>query len=203
MLQAERLKCLRGERVLFEALAFTLGPGALMRIEGPNGSGKTSLLRLLCGLLQPASGEIRWRGQSIAACAEDYRAALAYLGHQNALKEDLSPVENLRFASALYGPALPRETAHVALHMFGVETERPVRALSQGQKRRVALAALSLRGNALLWLLDEPFVALDGAALETVKRMIEAHLERGGMVAYTTHQDVPLRAAEQFSVRLA
>lgn len=205
MLEAIGLECVRGERRLFRNLDFTVHPGGLLRVEGPNGSGKTSLLRMLCGLLPPAAGELRWTGEPIRKLGEDYRALLAYVGHQNALKDDLDPVENLRYAAALSGAAISTDAARDALARLGVEAcaDLPVRALSQGQKRRVALARLAFRSHNRIWILDEPFVALDAATVPEIAAMIATHLHDGGLAIYTTHQDVDIDAAEQQSLRLA
>ena len=196
---------MRGDRRVFSGLGFEAPAGSLFRIEGPNGSGKTSLLRMLCGLLQPHAGQILWQGNPIARLAESYRAEIAYLGHSNALKEDLTAVENLRFSAALQGAPVGPSALADALRRFGVARNAPlpVRVLSQGQKRRVALAALSLRTDRRVWLLDEPFVALDSEAVAEVARLIETQLQTGALVFYTTHQDVPIAAVRHTSIRLA
>lgn len=205
LLEADGLQCARGGRRLFSGLGLRAEPGTLLRIEGENGSGKTSLLRLLCGLAEPQAGEIRWCGETLRRCAERFRAELLYLGHQNGLKDDLNGAENLRFAAALRGEALAEEEIEAALRRVGAEAAlaRPVRALSQGQKRRVALAALALPQPRALWLLDEPFVALDAAAIATVSSLIATHVAAGGIALYTTHQDVRPDAARSMSLRLA
>jgi heme exporter protein A len=204
LLEAEGLQCVRGGRRVFSGIGLRAETGALLRIEGDNGAGKTSLLRMLCGLTEPHAGEIRWCGAPLAACRETHRAELLYIGHQNALKEDLSGAENLRYAAALRGDALSEEEARGALHALGADAEskRPVRALSQGQKRRVALAALALPRPRALWLLDEPFVALDTAAMTTVSDRIATHVQAGGIAVYTTHQDVRPHAVNQTTLRL-
>lgn len=204
MLEARDLKCRRGERSLFEALSFSAAPGCLLRVEGANGSGKTTLLRMLCGLSRPDAGAIYWRGESIAKLGEAYRASMAYLGHQNAIKEDLSGVENLRFYGALHGQRISSRQALDALARMGVEraAHLPTRALSQGQKRRVALARLIFHRESPLWILDEAFVALDPAAVAEVARLIGEQLAGGGVVLYTTHQDIAIDAPLRQSLLL-
>jgi heme exporter protein A len=200
MLETTRLDCVRGERHLFRALSFRLMPGELLSLQGRNGSGKTSLLRMLCGLLPPAGGEIRWRNEPIGKLGEDYRRELCFLGHQNAIKEELTPLENLMASARLADEALDEGAALDALETLGLAGREDLacRYLSQGQKRRVALARLVNERRAL-WLLDEPFVALDTAAVDLVAGLIGAHLQRGGLAVLTTHQavDIPAGSVRQ------
>ena len=190
MLAAENLRCVRGPRTLFRALGFSLGAGEALRVAGANGSGKTSLLRILCGLLAPAEGTVRWHGEPIGALGEEYARRLAYVGHAPGVKEDLSAAENLRFAAALSGrPAGAAQVAEALARMGLPSPAHPVRKLSQGQRRRVALARLVLSAAAPLWLLDEPFAALDPAAAREVEALVAGHVAAGGIVVYTTHQD--------------
>ena len=178
---------------MFRALSFRLMPGELLSLQGRNGSGKTSLLRMLCGLLPPAGGEIRWRNEPIGKLGEDYRRELCFLGHQNAIKEELTPLENLMASARLADEALDEGAALDALETLGLAGREDLacRYLSQGQKRRVALARLVNERRAL-WLLDEPFVALDTAAVELVATLIAMHVQLGGLAVLTTHQPVDI-----------
>ena len=203
MLEASNLECIRGERSLFAGVGFRLAAGEMLYLQGSNGSGKTSLMRILCGLSHPVAGEIRWRGQTIAALGEDYRRELCYLGHHNAIKEELTPLENLLAAARLADEALDEGDALDALERVGLagREELACRYLSQGQKRRVALARLVNERRAL-WVLDEPYVALDAAAIELVAGLIGAHLQRGGLAVLTTHQSVDVAAGARRELRL-
>jgi len=195
MLQASRLECVRGDRKLFSGVSFSLKPGELLHVEGANGAGKTSLLRIVLGLALPESGEVLWNESPIRALGEEYRRELAYCGHSTALKDDLSAVENTQAAAALAGRSMDRGSALAALDRAGIAAataELPVRSLSQGQKRRVALARLP-QGGAKLWALDEPFAALDAGGVEWLRREIEAHAEAGGLALVTSHQALPVR----------
>lgn len=167
----------------------------MLYLQGKNGSGKTSLLRILCGLSHPATGEIRWRGELVGKLGEDYRRELCYLGHYNAIKEELTPLENLLASARLADEVLDEGAALDALEMVGLAGREDLacRYLSQGQKRRVALARLVNERRAL-WILDEPYVALDTAAIELVAELIGAHLQRGGLTVLTTHQAVEVKA---------
>jgi len=204
MLEARELEATRGETTLFRGLGFSLGPGALLRVTGANGSGKTSLLRALCGLLLPAVVEVRLKGENIRSLREEYWKHLAYVGHANALKDDLTAEENLAVACALSGAAVPSSRASDALESFGLGGRRrlPVRALSQGQRRRAALARLALSETLPLWILDEPFAALDAAAVQQVQSLVGAHLARGGLVVLTTHQEARIEAPSAIDINL-
>ncbi|HZS67753.1 MAG TPA: cytochrome c biogenesis heme-transporting ATPase CcmA [Burkholderiales bacterium] len=193
MLEAAGLDCERGGRTLFRGVSFNLAPRELLRIAGPNGSGKTSLLRILCGLLAPTQGEVRWRGTPIRNLREEYTRELAYIGHASALKDDLTPFENLDISCRLAGLEASREALLGALRAFAVP-DLPVRKLSQGQRRRAALARLLVSERVPLWLLDEPFAALDAAAASYADEVIARHLQAGGSVVYTTHQQAALDA---------
>ena len=191
MLEVSNLKCLRGERQLFANVGFRLEKGGLLYLRGANGAGKTSLLRMLCGLSPPEDGQILWKGESIKTLGDAFRQDLFYLGHANALQEALTVNENLQFFATLGGNAVsPSHTTH-ALASLGLRgcQNRFVRHLSQGQKRRVALSRLMLN-RATLWVLDEPFVALDQAAIQMLADLIVAHLSRGGLAIVTSHQPV-------------
>ena len=192
MLSAHGLTCVRGDRRLFSDLDLTIKAGEWLHVRGENGAGKTSLLRLLAGLSQPAGGEIRWCGEQIDS-AEDYRRNLLFFGHHGALKEDLTALENLEFAAAMDGAQLPLETALRALQRFGLKgrEQLPVRVLSAGQKRRVMLARIATR-NASLWILDEPFTALDVKAVDLLSTLISDHVTGGGMAILTSHQTMPI-----------
>ena len=194
MLEARDLECERGGRKLFGGLTFSLAGGELLRVAGPNGSGKTSLLRILCGLLTPTAGEVRWKGAHVAALREEFARELVYIGHAAAVKEDLTPQENLAIACRLAGLSFTDEAVATALQAFSVPG-RPVRRLSQGQRRRSALARLMLSASVPLWLLDEPLAALDTLAAALVEDLVRGHVARGGAVVYTTHQAAGMDAA--------
>jgi len=192
MLSAHGLTCVRGDRRLFSDLDLTLQAGEWLHVRGENGAGKTSLLRLLAGLAQPADGDIRWCGEPIDN-AQDYRRNLLFFGHHGALKEDLTALENLEFAAAMDGASLTLEVALRALQRFGLKgrEQLPVRVLSAGQKRRVMLARIATR-NATLWILDEPFTALDVKAVDLLSTLISDHVTGGGMAILTSHQTMPI-----------
>ena len=190
-LQVIALSCERGGRPLFAPQSFTLDAGEALHLEGDNGVGKTSLLRMVCGLAPAASGEVRWGGKDIADERQAFMRDLLYLGHNLGLKDDLSALENLQTASVLAGQAVSRDQVLQALQALGLGSRAhlPLRVLSQGQKRRVALARLQL-SKARLWVLDEPFVALDGVAMHALQQVLQAHVQHGGLLLFTSHQSV-------------
>lgn len=202
MFSVSNLSCSKGDKRLFSGVSFTLQPGQWLHLEGDNGVGKTSLLRLACGLSALEDGEITWNNQAVSKDPQTFRANLAYLGHQLALKDDLSPLENLQTDAAIVGRQLTVSDAKQALAQMGLRGREnlPVRVLSQGQKRRTALARL-LVSSAKLWVLDEPFVALDTMAQNALSEVINAHLAKEGMVLLTSHQAVSL-GGQGFSYRL-
>lgn len=189
MLASANLACVRGERLIFSDISFTLPAGAALVVTGANGSGKTSLLRIVCGLLQAEAGAILWHGASARSLGDDYFSALAYVGHQNGLKDDLSAIENLRIWAGIAGIPIDRDTALGALRRLGLDgrEDYPVHWLSQGQKRRAALARLPVARRPL-WVMDEPFAGLDRDATASVESLLGEHLAGGGMAVLTTHQ---------------
>jgi heme exporter protein A len=196
VLEAANLSCSRGGKQLFHGLSFALQPGERVRIAGANGSGKTSLLRILCGLLEPGAGEVRWQGEKIGFLKEEYSRSLVYLGHAPAVKDDLTAAENLAVTCALAGLKVSSSEIEQALRRFSLpDNGVPVRKLSQGQRRRAALARLALSEAVPLWLLDEPYAALDTAAAKLLEALVDAHAARGGAVVFTTHQDSGIGAA--------
>jgi|SRR5215510_8854623 len=203
-LRASELECIRGERRLFQGLSFTVGPGDMLWVLGANGSGKTSLLRLLCALMRPESGSVMWNGRDVRKAREQLNADLLYLGHAPAIKDDLTALENLRFGLAQSGIAASDADAQAALTEFGLAASSSVmaRALSQGQRRRVALARLALATAKPLWILDEPFTALDREATQLVQTHLKAHLARAASVVFTSHQEVDFGAAHVTRLRL-
>jgi heme exporter protein A len=193
LLSAADLECRRGRRRLFQGLSLKLEAGRALLVTGRNGSGKTTLLRTLCGLTRPEKGEVSWRGQAIRGHRDEYNAELLYLGHANALKDDLSALENLAGALAIDG-GVRAEDAQRTLAELGLMAcaNLPAKALSQGQRRRVALARLWLSRARALWILDEPFVALDVESTEILRQLLEAHLHGGGALVFTTHQEIAI-----------
>jgi len=195
---AEQLACIRGERVVFVRLDINLKSGEAILLLGPNGSGKSSLLRVLAGLLKPAAGRLTWDGHILAEDREAHAARIHYVGHHDAIKPVLSVVENLRFWARLHDPAEADGATEAALDRFGLAHLRdvPGQLLSAGQKRRLNLARL-LAAPAVLWLLDEPSVALDKASVKTLEAVIAEHRAAGGMVALSTHAEVSLPGARE------
>ena len=204
MLQARQIECIRGNRRLFHDLSFRLEAKQALRIGGENGSGKTSLLRMVAGLSPAEGGEILWRGARIAGLGEDYRRELAFLGHANGLKDELTAVENLQHALALGGLHVRPSELRAVLAEQGLAAvdELPLKLLSQGQKRRVTLVRLCFSTSKALWILDEPFSALDAASTARVAKQIVSHLQAGGMVLFTTHQEVELSGTHVQTIEL-
>ena len=197
MLDVADLACIRGDRQLFANLSFTVPPETLLHVRGRNGSGKTTLLRALCGLLRADAGEIRWRGENVRNLAGDYHRDLLYFGHVTGIKADLTGIENLRIAATLDQDPVGDADIVAALARIGLGgfEDLPTRMLSQGQKKRVALARLIL-SKAPLWILDEPFTALDVDAVDLLQTLIAEQVAGGGSVVLTTHQEVELTRGE-------
>lgn len=204
MLSATNLECVRGDRRLFSNVSFSAPEGTFLQLTGPNGSGKTSLLRIICGLMPPESGEVLWNGANIRSLAEEYFSDLTYLGHRSAVKEELSSLENLRISSGLAGTELKEADAYAALERMGLKgrEELAARLLSEGQRRRSALARL-LTCRTKLWVLDEVLTALDKAATGLISRVIEEHLSEGGIAVVATHQEITITAGSFQRLELA
>ncbi|MEP6876316.1 MAG: cytochrome c biogenesis heme-transporting ATPase CcmA [Burkholderiales bacterium] len=191
---AADLACRRGERVLFRGLNLTVQPGQIVWVRGANGQGKTSLLRLLAGLARPEAGRIE----------HGAGRERVYVGHANALKDDLTVAESLMFLSRLHGFDTGAAAHDLALRRFGLHTRRsaPVRTLSQGQRRRVALARLCTAPATALWLLDEPFDALDADGVDALNALLGEHAARGGSVLLTSHVPLTLTSPPPITLRL-
>jgi heme exporter protein A len=194
-LQGYQLACVRGERELFADLNFDIEEGDALWLVGANGSGKTSLLRLLCGLASPQAGEVRWNGHDIRSVREEFQRNLIYCGHASGVKDDLTAWENVAIGSRLAGRRCSREEADRALDQAGLAhvARVPAGVLSQGQRKRIALARLCLLPTSKLLILDEPSSALDRHALQLLCDILDLHLARGGMAVYTTHQELALK----------
>ena len=198
VMQTRDLTVRRGAEVLFSGLNFELAAGQIIWLRGANGSGKTSLLRVLASLTTPDHGVVSWNGIPVQQSAA-FRARLVYLGHTNGLKDDLSAIEALQFLTTLHGRRHGLPALRSALQRLGVAHRRAlaIRLLSQGQRRRVALARLALEENPGVWILDEPFDALDDAGVALVEQLIQDNVRRGGAVLLTSHVALSPQPADQ------
>jgi heme exporter protein A len=193
ILQARAITCVRGERTLFSNLNLQVFAGQCLHIRGENGIGKTSLLRLLTGLVSPESGEILWNGAPVQKEASEYHSQLLFLGHRDALKEDLTALENLSMYAAIDGTPIAEKDAIDSLGRFGLRgrEDLAVNCLSAGQKKRVLMARMLVR-RAQVWILDEPFNALDTSAVGELQALIAEHLEGNGLAVLTSHQPLSI-----------
>ncbi|MCG9679587.1 cytochrome c biogenesis heme-transporting ATPase CcmA [Vibrio sp. Isolate24] len=192
MLEVSQLTAIRDERVLFESLSFVINSGELVQIEGRNGTGKTTLLRIVTGLGDRDEGEIFWNGENIESNRDGYHQDLLFLGHQTGVKRELTAYENLRFYLNVHTrKRVDKETIFNALVKVGLagREDVPVAQLSAGQQRRVALARLWLSEHRL-WILDEPLTAIDKQGVKVLESLFLSHAENGGIVILTTHQDM-------------
>jgi heme exporter protein A len=183
-----------GERFALRSFSIAIRPGEVYGLLGPNGAGKTTAVRILCGLLQPILGEVRWKGSPVLSLREEFSRVLVFVGHAPAVKDDLTAAENLSMALRIAGNRRSDIEVHTALLKLDVPVDALLKKLSQGQRRRAALARLLLSEAVPLWFLDEPFASLDAAATREVEGLMSAHAERGGAVVYTTHQESRLQA---------
>lgn len=202
-LAAQAMACRRGRRMLFRGLDLRIVPGNITWLRGANGSGKTSLMRILAGLSHAAEGQVLWNDQPLAKQAAAARHGTIYIGHANALKDDLTLTEALAFLASLAGLDRGMERARHALDVLGLASRRDalVRTLSQGQRRRGALARLALDDAPRCWILDEPFDALDAASVERLSAIVSDHARRGGAVLLTSHQDVRVDGMRPFELQ--
>jgi heme exporter protein A len=186
----EKVHVWRGDRHVLQGVSAQIQPQELLHISGPNGTGKTTLLRVVSGLLRPEQGSVTWQGQSITTIRSDYQAALAYASHEPALKGDLTALENLRFAVGLKRRVTPDEL-RAALARTGVAgcADLPARVLSAGQRRRVAMARV-LAMRATVWLLDEPYTNLDAAGTELISELLQTHVAGGGLALVVAHHEL-------------
>lgn len=193
MLESKQLAAQRGATTLFSGVDFKLSPGDALLVTGANGSGKTTLLRIAAGLSHAARGTLWWRGVAVAPLDPDLRAAVTYIGHAAALKDELTAEENLASLASLHAAYASSDAVRGALASWSLERQRalPARALSMGQRRRIGLARLALVPRPL-WILDEPAAALDTAGVTLLCAMLGAHLAQGGMAIIATHQDIAL-----------
>jgi heme exporter protein A len=193
MLEIQSLECVRDDRLLFTELSFSLAEAEVLQIEGPNGCGKTSLLRIVCGLRLADSGQVMWRGQSIRANREDYYANMVYIGHLPCIKGELTVAENVRALLDTRSLAVTETVVESALAKVGLASyeDVPGKALSSGQRRRILLAFIEL-AQAKLWVLDEPLTALDVQGVALMESMILEHRQAGGSVIFTTHHGMQL-----------
>lgn len=192
-LEAHSLNCIRGEKLLFSNLHFSLHAGQGLHVRGENGAGKTSLLRLLTGLAKPESGEVLFSGISIAQASESYRRNVLFMGHRDALKEDLTALENLEMYAALDGIEFNTATTLASLRRFNLKgrEDLPVSCLSAGQKKRLLMARMTTR-KAVVWILDEPFNGLDLVAVKLLQDLLAEQLQQGGIIILTGHQVLQL-----------
>lgn len=191
-LQLEQISCQRGDKILFTDLSLTFKSGDFVQIEGHNGIGKTSLLRIIAGLALPLTGDVRWNGEKISLCREQFHTDLLYLGHLFGVKPELTAWENLQFYQRISACEQGEEALWRALEIVGLagREDIAVSRLSAGQQKRIALARLWL-SQATLWILDEPFNAIDKYGVRVLTEHFERHTEKGGIVILTSHQDVP------------
>jgi heme exporter protein A len=201
-LEAHELECIRDDRTLFSSLGFRLERGQALILEGRNGSGKTSLLRILCGIRLPDAGIVTWGTTDIGKLGPDYHVHTAYVGHRDGIKLDLTLLENLAMAQALGKPgAISPEAALEQLELYGYE-DVLTRNLSAGQQRRLALARL-LVTDSILWILDEPFTSLDRHGIALVESLLDRHTGNGGMLAVTSHHAVNLHNTPVQTINLS
>ncbi len=203
MLEISALSAIRGERVLFKELSFSMNPGELIQIEGRNGSGKTTLLRIIAGLGDSEGGDVFWKGQLVHTIREQYHQDLLFLGHLPGVKRELTGYENLMFHQSLVQGKADSEQIWTALARVGLggREDIPVAQLSAGQQRRVALARLWLSRQPL-WILDEPLTAIDKQGVRVLEKLFLEHTKLGGMVLLTTHQDMFINRSELRRIRL-
>ncbi len=189
LISGVKLTCIREERLLFDELSLEINAGDIVQVEGPNGSGKTSLLRILSGLSQPYEGQVQYKKKIISHCREEFQQNLLYFGHLSGVKGEMTAEENLKFNLALHGNNTDDTLAYLAkVNLLGFE-DSLASHLSAGQHRRIALARL-YQSNAPIWILDEPFTAIDKQGVASLEQIFLQHVKRGGCVILTTHQDL-------------